>query len=103
MGFTGVLLGGDWPIFGYNAINFLNNPLMPDGTAITLGNAINYGKGGFPMWAPHEQAHTPQGEILGPAYLPLHIIDKLIHWDLGPSGWLEIGPYSIPPRSWPWK
>lgn len=68
-----------------NAIEFTQVPLMK--SAMTLGNVILYGTddpgglerrekpngNGFPTWV-EENRHTYQGEILGPAYIPLHIL-----------------------------
>ncbi|HLB73810.1 MAG TPA: RHS repeat-associated core domain-containing protein [Sedimentisphaerales bacterium] len=102
-GYAGVVAGGDPPVFdpASRAIHFPNNPFQPAGTAVTLGNVTIYGKGGYPRYRLHEIQHIPQGEALGPLYLPLHIIDKIQH-GLGPAGWLEKGPHSNPPRPWPW-
>jgi hypothetical protein len=72
--------------FGNNAIQFHNNPLMP--SAITLGNVIVYGPRTSPgdrnvnfqntpsrhTVGQEEYRHTVQGQILGPLYLPAHII-----------------------------
>lgn len=71
---------------GNNAIQFHNSPLML--TAMTLGNVIIYGRARCPERhncafcdspATHtvgreEFRHTQQGEILGPLYLPAHLI-----------------------------
>jgi hypothetical protein len=75
---------------GHNAIQFHNNALML--TAMTLGNVIIYGPCRSPD-APNvcfsdspachtvgreEFRHTQQGEILGPLYLPTHLVAGLI-------------------------
>lgn len=75
---------------GHNAIQFHNNGLML--TAMTLGNVIIYGPSRSPD-APNlcfcdspachtvgreEFRHTQQGEILGPLYLPTHLVAGLI-------------------------
>jgi RHS repeat-associated protein len=111
-GFAGVVLGGDWPVFAEAGIHFPNSPLQPADTAVTMGNIAVYGKGQridpktgktidpYNDYRSHETQHMYQGEVLGPLYFPLHIIDKLLN-GLGPKGWLEKGPYSTPPRPWP--
>jgi hypothetical protein len=72
--------------FGNNALQFHNNPLMP--SAITLGNVIIYGPRTSPgdrnvhfqntpsghTVGQEEYRHTIQGQILGPFYIPAHII-----------------------------
>jgi len=99
---------------GKNAVQFLNNGLVPFG-AITMGNIIIYGPGIAPerkcpegTIGEHEHQHTIQGEVLGPLYFPAHIISGLIGvlWDRdwhGPHNFLEKGPQTFPPRPWPWK
>lgn len=75
---------------GHNAIQFHNNALML--TAMTLGNVIIYGPARAPQMpnlcfrdspAGHtigreEFRHTQQGEILGPLYLPVHLLAGII-------------------------
>jgi RHS repeat-associated protein len=71
---------------GNNAIQFLDNPFTPSG--ITIGNVTVYGPGvspnggnvhfsntpaGFTVGM-EEGLHTIQGMILGPLYLPLHVV-----------------------------
>jgi hypothetical protein len=81
------LLGGTHPQvkFGHNAVEFLNNPLINDGEAISLGNAISYSKSAPPekfgsyndrniQIGPHEEAHTYQAQLLGPFYAPAWIL-----------------------------
>ena len=99
---------------GNNAKQVLNNGLCPAG-AITLGNVILYGPGVSPdtrcpegTFGDHERLHTEQGEILGPLYIPLHIVSGLTGLMLngdwhGPGNLLETGPQANPPRPWPWK
>jgi len=91
---------------GNNAIQFSNHPFMPFG-AITLGNAIIYPSDlGPDLAGHHERAHTIQGELIGPLYLPLNIIgigisiiaDGVYN---GPLNFMEIGPNCDPPRPWP--
>jgi hypothetical protein len=54
---------------------------------------------------PHEMCHVRQGEIFGPAYLPMHlawgISSQLYYgnWWVGNPG--EMGPSSTPPAAWP--
>lgn len=84
---AGLMMGTNPSItFGNNAIQFHNNPFMP--TAITLGNVIVYGPRTSPSdhnvhfqntpsghtVGQEEYRHTIQGQILGPLYLPAHII-----------------------------
>ncbi len=71
---------------GNNAVQFHNNALML--TAMTLGNVIIYGPSRSPdasnccfcdsppqhTVGREEYRHTLQGQILGPLYLPLHLI-----------------------------
>ena len=100
-----------------NAIEFRNHPWMIWGD-ITLGNTIHYNKDAGPKviisnsggvtYGEHESAHTIQGEILGPIYLPAHVICILISWgtSLSLDQWvnnpLEWGPDSNPPTPWVW-
>lgn len=62
--------------FEYNAINFINNPLMNPTSALTLGNVVNYGTRVNPeslnaygnpnvQFGPHEEAHTLQYQAFG--------------------------------------
>lgn len=71
---------------GNNAVQFHNCPLML--TAMTLGNVIIYGPRRTPETANvcfrdtpachtvgrEEYRHTQQGQILGPFYLPVHLV-----------------------------
>ena len=68
-----------------NAIQFLNNPITLPNTAITVGNTISYGVGSRPAdvgaygdtdveVGRHEQAHTYQSQVLGPLFLPIHLL-----------------------------
>jgi RHS repeat-associated protein len=113
----GIIGGGLIPGYGTeicfdnNAIEFRNHPFMFG--AITIGNTISYSrkcgpsrpiKGGKGAKVrDHERQHTYQGEILGPTYLPLHLINGMAglvnngNWH-GPANALEKGPQSIPPR-----
>ena len=67
--------------FGHNGIQFLDNPFMLEGGALTLGNAISYSKEKPPdsfyaygdptvNYGLHEEAHTYQSQVLGPAFIP---------------------------------
>jgi RHS repeat-associated protein len=102
-GGVGLIGGAKYSGIGNNAIQFTSHPMIPTGLALTLGNAILYGSGGEAN-AGHEQAHTFQGEVLGPGYLPANIIGGLI--SVGRSGnwhsgnFMEAGPMSNPPRPW---
>jgi len=71
---------------GWNCIQITGSPLVT--TAITLGNVVIYGVRVAPehpnrrlRFTPHgytvaheEYMHTLQGQILGPLYLPVHIV-----------------------------
>ena len=73
--------------FGHNGIQFLNNPFMLEKAALTLGNAISYSKEKQP-WDPgayedpsvyygfHEEAHTYQSQVLGPAFIPTYLLNS---------------------------
>lgn len=102
--------------FGNNAIQFTNSPLHFSGVATTVGNATIYGGGqATPAnYGAHEAAHTIQGQWLGPAYLPAHILTRAAGAIASPfnsstfgsaisgdiNNPLEAGPYSKPPRPW---
>jgi hypothetical protein len=96
-------VGGGEVGIGHNAIEFHGSILIPAGRGMTIGNVILYGSGGE-VHAAHEQAHTYQGEILGPGYLPANIIGGLIsvgrfgNWHSG--NFMEAGPLSDPSRPW---
>jgi hypothetical protein len=71
--------------FGHNAIQFLNNPLINRGEALTLGNTISYGRGVGPdslrcygdpnvCVGAHEEGHTYQAQVLGPFYGPAWLL-----------------------------
>lgn len=86
------LLAGTRPriSLGHNAIQFHGNALML--TAMALGNVIIYGPARSPQMANlcfrdsppghtvgrEEFRHTQQGEILGPFYLPVHLLAGII-------------------------
>ena len=92
LGFAVGKLSGTSPriSLGNNAIQFHNSALML--TAMALGNVIIYGPRRSPEMpnlcfrdspACHtvgreEFRHTQQGEILGPFYLPVHLVAGLI-------------------------
>ena len=71
--------------FGHNGIEFLDNPFIAEGGALTLGNAISYSEN-FPPSKPgayydksvpyglHEEAHTYQSQVLGPLFLPTYFL-----------------------------
>lgn len=94
------------------AIEFYGNPFGGVG-AITLGEVIVYNLdpdmefNGSTVRA-HELAHVVQGQVVGPLYLPLHLIGGLRAWLRGEAwsapgnrNFMEVGPYSRPPRPWP--
>jgi len=82
---------------GNNAIQFHNSALML--TAMTLGNVIIYGPTRSPdtrncpfcdsppdhTVGREEYCHTMQGQILGPFYLPLHLIGGLVSMSRRPD------------------
>ena len=103
--------------FGHNAIEFNNNPWMNGG--ITLGNVIIYSEKQYKDICSHEEQHTYQAELLGPFYIPAHIISgtisSIIDVFVDPSetnpyynyphwwhnfNYLEWGPESNPPTPW---
>lgn len=101
--------------FGNGGIMFENNPLMVNGSALTLGNAqIYYGLGSDLInpndpsagtFADHEFAHTQQAGMLGPFFLAVYFGGALVaifngHHPLGPGNPLESGPYGYPPSPW---
>lgn len=114
-GFAGVLLGGDWPVVQNGSLHFSNSPLIPKGSALSLGVGL-YGEElvrpwgtykPYPEYVAYESAHFPQSDVFGPLYLPSHVIDKtinaLIGGDMGfNGGLLETGPYIKPPKPWWW-
>jgi hypothetical protein len=70
---------------GHNAIQFLNNPLIIRGEALSLGNTISYGQGVGPeslqcygdpnvCVGAHEEGHTYQAQVLGPFYGPAWLL-----------------------------
>lgn len=94
-GLAGHAVGWLWGLqprisIGNNAIQFHGNGLMP--TAMTVGNAIIYGPSCRPgqpncpfVDSPtghtvgrEEFRHTQQGQVLGPLYLPLHLVAGLL-------------------------
>lgn len=62
-------------VLAHNAIEFINipRPFMLKHGALTLGNTIIYGSHAY-SHARHEMVHTYQGQFLGPAYIPLHLL-----------------------------
>lgn len=85
--------------FGNNAIQLLNSPLNVGNRAYTLGNVQVYGLGDGPdrtgrsytgmdvNTGRHEEGHTYQSQILGPAYLPVELWGSL----MGNRNPLEVG------------
>jgi hypothetical protein len=120
LGGLGWALGGTAPSAGNNAIEFRGNRLIARFTpAITIGNAICYASRAPDQGTQdHERQHTYQGELLGPAYLPAHILFQLAAYGFSfcdrsryytgtndrvhsPASLLEKGPMSDPPQPWP--
>ena len=73
--------------FGHNGIEFLDNPFMLKDAALTLGNAISYNKDKPPdkfgaygdpsvNYGLHEEAHTYQSQVLGPAFIPTYLLNS---------------------------
>ena len=73
--------------FGHNGIQFLNNPFMLEEAALALGNAISYSKEKPPWefgtyedptvnYGLHEEAHTYQSQVLGPAFIPTYLLNS---------------------------
>ena len=83
---VGLLMGTHPQVkLGHNAVQFLNNPLINKGEALTLGNAISYSPGTPPerpgaygdpgvQVGPHEEGHTYQAQVLGPFYGPAWLL-----------------------------
>lgn len=106
-------LGKEKIIIRDNQIAFVGHPWA--GTAETLGNAVSYvDQETYDRAKAEETAHTRQGEVVGPLYLPLHLIDGTASvlsnpfvdnphdaWH-GLANFMETGPMSTPPRLWPW-
>jgi hypothetical protein len=101
---VGLLLGGVALPFGgrvglgHNAVEFRECPLMdrlaPCG-ALTLGNVILYGRHAYGL-AAHERVHTLQGQVAGPAYLPLHALGmglSLLSWPVARLRRPRCGPF----------
>lgn len=64
--------------FGHNGIEFTDNPFIPAGAGMTIGNIIMYGSANGPSEiGGHEEQHTYQGAFLGPLYLPTYGIAVL--------------------------
>ena len=115
---VGIIWGGIGVPFGAkvtignNAIQFENHPFMPEGGAITFGNAISYGKQACPTeplpngtFGKHEQQHTYQGELLGPLYLPSNILGlsagEMLNGDThGEQIGMKVVRSLFPPRPW---
>jgi hypothetical protein len=77
---AGVLLSREQPTIGSNAVEFTGVAIVGNFTsAITIGNVILYSKlnPDSSVWA-HGESHTYQAQVLGIAYLPMHIASQLI-------------------------
>ena len=84
---AGWFMGTDPQIqFGHNGIEFLNNPFIISDRALTLGNVMMYGVDVGPMspeaygdplvpYGLHEEAHTYQSQVLGPAFIPAYMLN----------------------------
>jgi RHS repeat-associated protein len=108
---------GARPKLGPNGIEFQNVPLQNlFGRDVTLGNVSCFGSPNQ-LLAPdqqsfgqargvtneqHETAHTYQGEIIGPFYLPAYAVGMAIG-QISTGDWhnnfMESGPMSNPPRA----
>jgi len=121
LGLLGMLIGGDKPRRGNNALEFCGNRwIAPFTSAITIGHVICYaGREPAQRTQDHERQHTYQAELLGPLYLPLHIALQLIAFGYSffdrsrryasandrvhaRVNLLETGPMAAPPRPW-WR
>ena len=86
-------VAGTHPEFklGNNAIRLINSPLVAGGRAYTLGNVQVYGVGEGPEKYTdpsytgrrvnnglHEERHSYQAQVLGPAYRPLQLGGMLL-------------------------
>lgn len=74
--------------FGHNGIEFLDNPFISEGGALTLGNVMMYPEGTGPAdvyayvdpkvpYGRHEEAHTYQSQVLEPLFIPTHLSNGL--------------------------
>lgn len=116
-----IVLRGGRPRMANNAVEFFRNPLVGILTpAVTLGNVILYADSNPSVETrEHERQHTYQAEVLGPAYIPLHIAFQIVAFVYSfcdrswfyrglndrvhsPANLLETGPGSVPPRPWWW-
>ena len=116
-----LVLRGARPRMANNAVEFYRNPFVGILTpAVTLGNVIIYAESTpSACTREHERQHTYQAEVLGPAYIPLHIILQIAAFAYSfydrsrayrglndrvhsPANLLETGPGSVPPRPWWW-
>ena len=90
---------------GNNGIQFpLTLPSRGDTLGLTIGNVILYRDfNGAAEVGSHELQHTYQGEALGAAYLPLHLLAQGISYSTtgtyNQNNWLEIGPENGQPWS----
>jgi hypothetical protein len=119
LGGLGLLTGGSRPRRRNNALEFCGNRwIAPFTSAITIGHVICYASHEPPQRTrEHERQHTYQAEVLGPLYLPLHIVLQLIAFVYsffdGSRRYtsandrvharvnvLETGPMATPPRPW---
>jgi RHS repeat-associated protein len=110
IGLAGVAAGGDLPTVAWQGggpvFEFGHNPFQATaGYSTTWGHAICYS--GDPSFArDHEYAHIEQHQALGTNYLPAHAIAQFVSLavagDYASANPLEVGPYSSPPRPWPW-
>jgi RHS repeat-associated protein len=89
--------------------NWIVRATQGNQNGLTLGRITCYSAPSASEVAPglraHEGAHIPQSEVLGPFYIPAHLVGQGYSW--GTTGSyrtgnpLEVGPYSNPPRPWP--
>lgn len=123
LGLLGWLCGGARPRLGNNAVELYGNRLIaPFTPAITIGHVICYASRAPDLRTQaHERQHTYQAELLGPLYVPLHVLfqvaalahsffdrsrryrslNERVH---SPANLLEVGPMSATPRPWPaWR
>jgi len=90
-GAGGILIpGAESPEFELEdgGLSFNNNPLSRFFGAIALGVYRNFGTKAHarhPHGDPHEGAHRPQSKVLGPLYLPAHVISLLLSGGISAS------------------
>ena len=99
--------------FGHNGIEFLNNPFIAKDGALTLGNVMNYPEGTGPQsfgayddpsvnYGLHEEAHTYQSQVLGPAFIPTYFLTGKPGHENHPLEWAAQSYGRGEGHWWPW-